>query len=263
MKFSSVGAFKWISVMVIVLIVAAAIGCGKKADQAPTPTPTAVSSPTATAPAEPMGETGTLSSVTGDVEVQRQGAGSWIVATSGMKIGTGDNLKTGEDGYVLITFFDGSVMEVEADSEISVEELSQASGGSTTVRITQVIGHTINRVEDLIDSSSTYEIETPAGSAVVRGTIEDIHVYASGRTCTGVVDEQDVTQHSASFTGSGVTVAIVEGWMVCCEEGGIPGSLFPIDPADDPLQYSSGGSCYGYGCGGSQPTPVPSPTGQH
>jgi hypothetical protein len=263
MKFSSVGAFKWISVMVIVLIVAAAVGCGKKAAQVPTPTPTptAVSSPTATAPAEPTGETGTLSSINGSVQVQRQGTGAWIAATNGMRIGTGDGLKTGDYGYVLITFFDGSVMEVEADSEISVEELSKTSGGSTTVRINQVIGNTLNHVENLVDSSSNYEVETRAGSAVVRGTLYRVVVSVDGKlTCIDVVDENDLLNHLVAFTGGGATVEVPEDRTSCCWEDGVPSAPFYTDPADDP--YQGGNGCYGYGCGG-QPTQVPGPRGEN
>ena len=254
MKYAKV--FQWLSVVLVIAVMITAIGCGKKEAQKPTPTPTAA--PTAIATTGPTGQTGSLSALTGNVTVMRQGTSAWIAATSGMKLGTGDSLKTGGNSSVLITFFDGSVMEVRSDSEISVEELSKASGGATTVRINQVIGNTVNRVKNLVDSSSAYEVETPAGSAVVRGTIEDIQVDPSGRTCTGVVDEGDTAKHSAAFTGSGVTVAIAEGMTSCCEAGGIPGTPFYTNPADDPHQYntgsSGGGGCYGYGCQGYQPT---------
>lgn len=251
MKYSKV--FKLLSVMFVILIVAAAIGCGKKEAQEATPTPTAISTPTAT-PAEPAGETGSLSGVTGDVQVLRSWGSSWIAATSGMKIGTGDGLKTGSNGSVLITFFDGSVMEVESDSEISVEELSKASGGSTTVRISQVLGNTVNRVENLIDSSSTYEIETPAGSAVVRGTIMEVAVGLLGdlhRACWLIWDQEDPKGHFAEVSNAGVTQKVNEAQQCCAVEGNPPGAPFYPDPADDPLQGStmdSGGSQCPPGC---------------
>ena len=181
MKNSSI--FKLMSVMLFVLVVAAVIGCGKGGEQKPTPQPVppATSSPTATAPA---GQSGTLSDIAGEVQVQRSGASAWAAATNGMKIWTGDGLKTGSDGYTLITFFDGSVMEVNPGTEISVTELSQAAGGSTTVQISQTIGNTLNRVQNLVDSSSTYEVTTPAGSAVVRGTIYSVDVNDGGTLTT-------------------------------------------------------------------------------
>lgn len=239
----------------VILLVAAMIslfGCGK--GEEPTPTPM----PTATVIAQ-TGETGTLSDIAGDVQVLRQGASGWIAATSGMKIWTGDSLQTGADGYVLITFFDGSVMEIEADTEISVEELSIASGGSTTVRINQVIGSTLNRVENLIDSSSKYEVETLAGTAAVRGTLFRNQVEREdGITHTCVSTFKEEGQHFVDFSNNGEGVEIPEGKTACCWQGGVPGNPFWTDPDDNPANFTGGGGgggCYGYGCHG-YPTPT-------
>ena len=265
-------AFKWLSVILVIAVMIPVIGCGKGGGEA-TPTP----APTATVPTVPTGETGTLSELEGGVQVQRQGTKTWIAATSGMEIWGGDSLKTGGDGYVLITFFDGSVMEVEADTKISVEELSAASGGATTVRINQVIGNTVNRVENLIDSSSTYEIETLAGSAVVRGTIfrTEVDQPYSGiiHTCVNTSKEEDEINHSIAFSNLGETVNVTEGKTSCCWEGGVPGYPFYTDPDDDPANFTGGGSfcggccypCYwiqddgGY-CYCPEPTPTPMST---
>jgi hypothetical protein len=151
---------------------------------------------------------------------------------------------------VLIVFFDGSVMEVEADSEISVEELSTASGtGSTTVRIFQAVGNTINRVEQLIDSSSKYEVETPAGSAVVRGTIFNSKVYPYGLSCINTQDEDDKGTHCVYFTGSGKTVEVCQRMKSCCWPGSPPSNPFFADPNDDSANWGEGGGssgCYEY-----------------
>ena len=233
--------FNWLSVILVVTVMITLVGCGQKEAEKATPIPTAV--PTATATTQPPGEAGILSSVTGNVTIQRQGSVAWAAAASGTKIWTGDGLKTGSDGYVLITFFDGSVMEVEAYSEISVEELSKTSGGSTTVHINQVIGNTINRVESLVDSSSNYEVETAAGSAVVRGTVYNVTVEQYGyvaHTCISTANQSDDKQHSVVFSNSGKTVNISESMSACCWEGGVPSDPFYSDPADDPLQNVTG-----------------------
>ena len=247
--------FKWLSVILVIVVIVTAIGCGKKGSEEATPTPTAAPTATAT-PSEPTGQTGTLSDVVGDVQVLRSWASSWIVATSGMKIGTGDSLKTGSDGYVLITFFDGSVMEVNSSTEIAVEELSVATGGSTAVHINQVIGNTVNRVQNLVDSSSTYEVETLAGSVVVRGTIVVIQVDENGRTIISVVDEGDEEKHFVYVTAGGVTVILYEGMTLVIEPGGIPGPPFYTDPLDDPNQYNTGDGINGGGGGGGSAGPT-------
>ena len=234
--------FRWLSVMLVVLVIAAAIGCGKKGAEEATPTPIATSSPTATA-AAPAGQSGTLSDIEGEVQVLRSGTSAWSTATDGMQIWTGDGLKTGSNGYVLITFFDGSVMEVNAGTEISVEELSQTSGGSTTVQINQAIGNTLNRVQNLVDSSSTYEVTTPAGSAVVRGTIYSVEVKDEGKltTCIKTKDERDTIEHSVAFSNGGGTVNVIENFFSCCTVGETPQTPAYSDPTNDPSTFESGG----------------------
>jgi len=156
-------------------------------------------------------------------------------------------------------------MEVEANSQISVEELSKTSGGSTTVHINQVIGNTINRVENLADSSSNYEVEMAAGSAVVRGTIFGVGVerlHGTIHTCVNTSDENDLTNHFIDFSNLGTTVNVTEGKTSCCWQDGVPGRPFYTDPDDDPAHFTGGGGggggggCYGYGCYG-YPTHAP------
>ncbi len=103
--------------------------------------------------------------------VQKQGSTTWIQAVSGMKLYESDSLKTGGNSTTEIVFFEGSVAEVAADSEVLLDEMAVAPHtGSTSIHLKQFVGHTVNRVQKLVDSGSEYEVETPAGSAVVRGT---------------------------------------------------------------------------------------------
>ena len=157
-----------------------------------------------------------ISSVSGDVQVLRSGSTESIEATNGMELAAGDTITTGADGSANLNFFDGSVMEIKANSEILVNELSTASTGSTTVSLKEQVGSTINRIGKLVDSASRYEVDTPAASAVVRGTIFDLVVQQNGDTT--VKSEQG----SVSFTASGVTVTVNQGFQSSASVGGIP-----------------------------------------
>jgi len=157
-----------------------------------------------------------ISSVSGDVQVLRSGSTESVNATNGMELAVGDTITTGENGGAKLTFLDGSVMEIKANSEIMINELSTASAGSTTVSLMQQVGSTINRIGKLVDSSSKYEVETPAASAVVRGTIFDLVVQQNGYTT--VKSEQG----SVSFTASGVTVTVNQGFQSSASVGGTP-----------------------------------------
>jgi hypothetical protein len=168
----------------------------------------------------------TVSSPTGEVLVQKQGSTTWIQALSGMKLNAGDRLKTGGNSTTEIIFFEGSVVEVESDSEILLSEMTVAPNtGSTSIHLNQLVGHTVNRVQKLIDSESNYEVETPAGTAVVRGTAFKSYVRDDGFTIIHC-DEGAVW-----FTAGGVTVIVNEGEWSSAMPGGTPStpSVFHIE----------------------------------
>jgi FecR protein len=168
----------------------------------------------------------TISSPVGEVLVQKQGSTTWIQAISGMKLNAGDRLKTGGNSTTEIVFFEGSVVEVESDSEILLSEMTVAPGtGSTSIHLNQLVGHTVNRVQKLVDSASNYEVETPAGTAVVRGTAFKSYVRDDGYTII-YCDEGTVL-----FTAGGVTVTLNEGEWSSAMPGGTPStpSAFHID----------------------------------
>jgi hypothetical protein len=157
-----------------------------------------------------------VSSVSGDVQVLRSGSTESVKATNGMELAVGDTITTGSNGSAKLTFFDGSVMEIKANSEILVNELSTASTGSTSVSLMEQVGSTINRIGKLVDSSSKYEVETPAAVAVVRGTTFDLVVEEDGETT--VKSEEG----SVDFTAAGVTVTVNKGFQSSAAMGGTP-----------------------------------------
>ena len=161
--------------------------------------------------------TATISSPIGEVLVQKQGSTTWIQAVSGMKLYEGDSLKTGGNSTTEIAFFEGSLVEVGADSEILLDEMAVAPHtGSTSIHLKQLVGNTVNRVQKLVDSASSYEVETPAGSAVVRGTAFNSYVGPNGFTIIHC-DEGAVW-----FAAGGVTVTVNAGEWSSAMPGGTP-----------------------------------------
>ncbi len=221
MIFSSKSAFKPFAILLTFLLLVLLIGCSSEnANQTPASTPVPTPVPTSNIP--PV----TISSPSGDVLVQKSGSepDNLIPASAGMKLEPGDRIKTGEGSSTLIIFFDGSVMEIGANSDITIEELDSGQGtGSTTIRLKQIVGNTVNRVQQLVDSSSKYEVETPAGVAVVRGTTFNLLVEQSGYTALST-DEGFVW-----FTAGGVTVLVGPGMQTSASPGGTPSASFRID----------------------------------
>ena len=163
-----------------------------------------------------------ISSVSGTVQVLKNGSTNPVNATNGMELAVGDTITTGSNGSATLTFFDGSVMEIKANSEILANELTTLSTGSTVVSLKEQVGNTINRIGKLVDSSSKYEVDTPAAVAVVRGTVFDLLVLQNGTTT--VKAEQD----SVSFSASGVTVTVNQGFQSSAVVGGKPSTPLAI-----------------------------------
>ena len=68
----------------------------------------------------------TLSILSGDVFVMEEGSENWGDAKDGMNLAAKDSVKTGADSYALITFFEGTTMNIEPDTEIMISELDVA-----------------------------------------------------------------------------------------------------------------------------------------
>lgn len=145
----------------------------------PSPPPTTLTTLAPRGEAPPLT---VLSVVGGEIQVRRAGEESWQPATTGTTLQPGDTIKAGGGSSAEITFFEGSTIELDALAEIQVSEISVSDTGSTTISLKQQLGRTISRVKKLTDTASSYEIETPAAIAAVRGSTMIINVAANGRT---------------------------------------------------------------------------------
>ncbi len=240
---------KTLLVMIILSFLVGTIlfGCEQQPASVETPTPT----PTPTPSVPPSTQLTMLSITEGDVLIMKSGTNSWLEAQVGMTLESGDTIKAGDDSRAVITFFEGSTIELEAGTEISVTELSTAiDTGSTTISLKQEIGKTISRVEKLADTVSRYEVETPGAVAVARGTIMHVYVDLLGGAIIGC--------EAGNVTGSaqGVTVHIPPGTQRYAKKGQSFGDAVPIG-SPPPDGGEDGGDEYpnvdgGGGGGGGQ-----------
>jgi hypothetical protein len=169
----------------------------------------------------------TLSKAVGDVLASNEG-GSWTGAHVGMSLDSGDGIKTGDDSTAQITFLDGSTIDLEANTEIDIVALEISSAtGSKTITLDQIIGDTISRVTHLVDPESSYEIDTPSGTAGVRGSsmrvrvIKDDPEYQDGTALVTNLEGQIYT------IAQGVLVEVPEG-RTSIMTSGEPPELLPL-----------------------------------
>jgi hypothetical protein len=111
----------------------------------------------------------TVTVLSGDVQV-RHAARSFVSATDGEVLVAGDTIHTGDGARAILTYFEGSTVSIEPNSELTIETASASSDGSTIVLMQQNFGRTWHVVTKLITGNSKYEVKTPASTASVRGT---------------------------------------------------------------------------------------------
>ena len=175
-----------------VLVVALALGLGSSAVLAPE--------------ADAIVSISTLTVVDGSVLISHAGSG-FAPAREGEVVAAGDTIRTESGAAAEITYFEGSSVRLEADTQIVVESLRSEADGGTVIGVMQTLGRTWHVVTKLISGSSRYEVRTPSSTASVRGTIfaVDVHVDADGPAAT-VTTKEGVVVHTAAGAVTGVRV---------------------------------------------------------
>jgi len=168
----------------------------------------------------------------------RAGTNNWVLATAGTTLQPGDVIRSTNGAHAEVTFFEGSTIELNGETQVSLSEISLSDTGSTTIHLKQIIGNTVSRVKKLTDSASSYEVETQAAVAAVRGSTLDLTVLADGTTIVANV-EGDI-----SVTAQGIEVVIPEGMKVTVVPGSPPGQPEPIIPPTPPPTIPVPGPVY-------------------
>lgn len=183
-------------------------------------------------------ESTVLSVISGDVQIREADGNEWKDAKDEMKLAAGDTIRTGADSYALITFFEGSTMNIEPNSQIQVQAIEQAEGSdSTIVRLKQMAGETWNRVEKLVDSISKFEIETPAGTGSAKGTTIGMVIGPDGETTMRVYEGE------GSLFSQG-PVIIGEGMQSSSQQGQSPSAASPIPMPESVLRITMSPSAW-------------------
>lgn len=115
-----------------------------------------------------------LTVISGDV-LMRFGTSGFSSAPDGALLYVGSTVRTRTDARAVITLFEGSTVELEPASDITIEE-AWMSGGSTIVQLAQSLGRSWHVVTHLTTADSRYEVRTPSATASVRGTAFEVAI---------------------------------------------------------------------------------------
>lgn len=118
--------------------------------------------------AQPAGAT--LTVLRGTVGVLQASGTAVQPAASGMTLGPGDQVATLANGGALITFFEGSEIELGQNATIIIRQLS-GTAARANITLETVIGSTVHRVVSFTDPGSSYRVESQGTVALVRGTV--------------------------------------------------------------------------------------------
>lgn len=118
----------------------------------------------------------------GTVQVKQDG-GSWTFAENGMLLSQSYSVKTGDNTSASIILFESSIIRLDSNTEITLQEMIQQA--ETSIKIHQDSGRTWNSVLK-ISGIDDYEVQTPTTIASVRGTAFVVIVESNGTTYYGV-----------------------------------------------------------------------------
>jgi len=151
--------FKWIAIAILLLTALAcnALAGGSTPDSASTATAGSGDSRTAS-----------LLELKNTVQARPSAAAEWGAASEGQQLLAGGGVKTGEEARARINISDGAIVRLAAQSEFALVELSlQATDPVTTFSL--AAGKMWIAVTSALGAGS-FEVETPVGSASVRGS---------------------------------------------------------------------------------------------
>jgi FecR-like protein len=194
-----------------------------------------------------LGAATTITIISGDTRV-RHGTGAFAPANDGEVLTAGDSVRTGDGARAVLTYFEGSTVTLEPNTELTITDASTLTDGSTIVVMQQTLGRTWHVVTKLVTGSSKYEVKTPASTASVRGTtftvdvaVEDAVPVATVTTTEGTVvhsapDPETPSRQVSVRVAAGTAAKIKKG------ERPLPAGLAPEPERKVTVEIGAGNS---------------------
>jgi FecR protein len=109
---------------------------------------------------------GTVSSASGEVQIQRGAA--IMAAKPGTPVNQGDKIASGAEGVAVIILSDGSQLELSPSTDIMLNQY--ISGGPTPTRVSLASGVLKSAVKKTPGTPANYQVRTPNAIVTARGT---------------------------------------------------------------------------------------------
>jgi hypothetical protein len=148
--------------------------------------PTPPSPPVATQPAAPAtgaaNPIGSVATLQGTASVTRNNAGSALTVRDA--IYQGDDLQTGTDGTLGITFDDETTFTLKPNSRITVDDFVYREGGANNAAVFDIFRGTVAFVAAEVAKTGDMKIDTPTATMGIRGTTGLVEIPAGATAGT-------------------------------------------------------------------------------
>ena len=153
---------------------------------------------------------GSITSVSGTVEVKRTKDTEWTKAELNMPVHFGDQVKTLEDGSITVTFLDESLMTVQPNTHVALNTIISPLEKRNSVLL--FFGRIWNKARRKIVQMRGYEVQTPTAVLGVRGTEFEVASYEDGttlvRVASGGVMVDSEAARSTVYENQGAQVSL-------------------------------------------------------
>jgi hypothetical protein len=186
-----------------------------------------------------------------------RGTADFTAARDGDLLQGGDRVRTDAASHALVTFFDGSTIELEPTTTITVDTATSNANGSIAISLTQTLGRTWSSVQKLTKADSRFEVKTPTTTATVRGTGFITDVSPTGVTTLTTSDGV------VNVSAQGQSVDVAAGQVTTVQPNSPPTQPVPGPPPPNKLRFGIHSPAYlvvvdplGRACGLVLPGPV-------
>jgi len=161
----------------------------------------------------------------GVVQTRREDETQWEPAHLNQLLWRKHRVRTGTGSNAKLRFFDVSTVDLEEETELSIAQLSKRRGGNGIDVVLKVwLGKTAVRAVRFVDPSSSFRVDTPTASTVVRGARFTMQVDEDGTT------QIDLQEGSAEIQINGDVVVLVMGERITLD----PDGLYEIEQVFEP-----------------------------
>jgi hypothetical protein len=153
-----------------------------------------------------------FSLVQGTVKVA-SGGGTTRKVAKGDGVFPGETVQVGSKSQAQVTLFDGSTLDLSADSKITLSKLQQPSSNDKVISMKLALGKVFAQVKKLFSAKSSFEIEAGGVVCGVRGTAFTLNFDGKNKLDLEVLEGKVSTTSGGNtlFFGAGQHCHFVNG----------------------------------------------------